>query len=51
MLVIAVPGVALIVVAAVGVWLTVPQAATDCPVIGALDAGARPPVADPTAPP
>jgi hypothetical protein len=51
MLVIAVPGVALIIVAAVGVWLTVPQAATDCPVIGALDAGARPPVADPTAPP
>jgi len=51
MLVIAVPGVALILVAAVGVWLTVPQAATDCPVIGALDAGARPPVTDPTPPP
>jgi MFS family permease len=51
MLVISVPGVALILVAAVGVWITVPQAATDCPVIGALDAGARPPVADPTPPP
>jgi hypothetical protein len=49
--VIAVPGVALILVAAVGVWLTVPQAATDCPVIGALAPGARPPVADPTPPP
>jgi hypothetical protein len=37
------------------VWLTVPQAASDCPVIGALDHGtspaASPPVADRTAPP
>jgi MFS family permease len=50
MLVIAVPGVAVIAAAAVGVWLTVPQAASDCPVIGALDATASPPVIDPSAP-
>jgi len=37
MLVIAVPGVAIIATAALGVWLTVPDAAKDCPVIGALD--------------
>lgn len=37
MLVIAVPGVAIIAAAALGVWLTVPDAAKDCPVIGALD--------------
>jgi MFS family permease len=51
MLVIAVPGVAVIAAAAVGVWLTVPQAASDCPVIGALDAPPSTPAADPTAPP
>jgi MFS family permease len=50
MLVIAVPGVAVIAAAAIGVWLTVPQATSDCPVIGALDASASPPVAEPTAP-
>jgi hypothetical protein len=50
MLVIAVPGVAIIAAAAVGVWLTVPQAASDCPVIGALDAAASAPVADPSPP-
>lgn len=45
-LVIAVPGVAVIAAAAIGVWLTVPEAATDCPVIGALDPRASPPAAD-----
>jgi MFS family permease len=51
MLVIAVPGVAVIAAAAIGVWLAVPQAASDCPVIGALDAHPSTPAADPTAPP
>lgn len=51
MLVIGAPGIAVIAVAVIGVWLTVPHAASDCPVIGALDAHARPPVGDPAAPP
>ncbi|HET9626438.1 MAG TPA: hypothetical protein VFP84_33985, partial [Kofleriaceae bacterium] len=33
-LAIAVPGVGIIAAAAVGVWLTVPEAARECPVIG-----------------
>lgn len=41
MLVIAVPGVAIIAAAVIGVWLTVPDAASDCPVIAGLDPGAR----------
>jgi MFS family permease len=41
-LVIAVPGVAIIVAAVIGVWLTVPDATTDCPVIGGLDPAATP---------
>lgn len=36
MLVVAVPGVAIISAAVLGVWLTVPSAASDCPVIGGL---------------
>jgi MFS family permease len=35
-LAIAAPGVGIIAIAAVGVWLTVPDAARDCPVIGPL---------------
>lgn len=48
MLVIAVPGVAIIATAAIGVWLTVPEAASDCPVIGGLDAAAPGPATRPT---
>jgi hypothetical protein len=36
MLVVAVPGVAIISAAVFGVWFTVPSAASDCPVIGGL---------------
>lgn len=39
MLVVAVPGVAVIAAATLAVWLTVPAAARDCPVIGALVLG------------
>ena len=46
MLVVAGPGIAVIAVAVIGVWLTVPRATSDCPVIGALDPAATPPVAD-----
>lgn len=48
MLVIAAPGIAVIAATALGVWLTVPDAARDCPVIGGLDAQAP---ALPEAPP
>lgn len=47
-LAIAVPGVAVIVAATIGVWLTVPDAASDCPVIGGIDAA---PAAAPRTPP
>jgi hypothetical protein len=54
MLVIAVPDIAVIAAAALGVWLTVPDAAKDCPVIGAIDpssptSAASPASADPAA--
>ena len=42
MLVIALPSVAVLAAAAIGVWLTVPEAASDCPVIGGLDGAAGP---------
>jgi len=47
MLAIVLPGVGIIALATLGVWITVPDAARDCPVIGGLTPGAddAPPVA------
>jgi MFS family permease len=42
MLVITLPGIAVITAAAIGVWITVPEAARDCPVIGELEADRAP---------
>jgi hypothetical protein len=51
MLVIAVPGMAIIAAATLGVWITVPQAARDCPVIGGLArAGDDAPAPEPAQP-
>ena len=45
MLVVAVPGIAIIAAATIGVWISVPDAALDCPVIGGI-AGGETPVPD-----
>jgi hypothetical protein len=36
LLAVVVPGVAIVAAATIGVWITVPEAARDCPVIGNL---------------
>jgi hypothetical protein len=52
MLAVVVPGIGIVVAATIGVWITVPEAARDCPVIGGLardertdGAPAQPPIA------
>jgi len=40
-----VPGIAIIAAATIGVWISVPDAALDCPVIGGI-AGGETPVPD-----
>jgi hypothetical protein len=46
-LAIAAPGVGIIAAAAIGVWLTAPDAARDCPVIGPLTEPREPETSQP----